>query len=65
MDQTISPNTSPTTSQPPTYGPNTDPTPYIAGAYVFGLFLILGFAGFILIERRHLRGLMAALKKSS
>lgn len=55
----------PTTTQPPTYGPNTDPTPYIAGAYGLGLVLILGFAALILAERRHLRGLMDALKKSS
>jgi heme exporter protein CcmD len=54
-----------TTMPPQTYGAGTDPTPYIAGAYGIGAALIVGFAIWIVIERRHLRRLMEALKKST
>lgn len=60
MDETSSPSSPP----PASYGANSDPTPYIAAAYGLGLALILGFATLILVERRYLRGLMVALKKS-
>lgn len=52
------------TSQATTYGAGTDPAPYIIGAYAVGFVFILGFAILIMIERRHLRMLMSALKKS-
>lgn len=58
-------NNTNSSSTPPTYGAGTDPFPYIVGAYGVGTFLILGFALLILLERRHLRMLMSALKKSS
>jgi hypothetical protein len=48
----------------PQYGAGTDPSPYIIGAYALGLLFILGFAILVMLERRHLRMLMSALKKS-
>ena len=54
----------PSTTPAPSYGAGTDPTPYIAGAYGVGVLLIIGFAVLIMVERRHLRMLMNALKKN-
>ena len=46
-----------------TYGLGLDPTPYISLAFGLGAAGLLGFAGWIAHERRHLRRLMVALRQ--
>ena len=41
----------------------TDPTPYIAAAYVLGAALLLGFYAWTIVERRKLRALLAAVRR--
>jgi len=44
------------------YGPGTDPTPYIAGAYALGALVVVGFFLWVIIERKSLRRSLAILK---
>ena len=44
-------------------GAGTDPVPFILAAYVLGSALILGYAGWVLAQRRRLKLLLVAVKK--
>jgi hypothetical protein len=39
-----------------------DPAPFINGAYGIAAFLLLGFAGWLVVDRKRLRVLARALK---
>lgn len=43
----------------------TDPTPYIAAAYLIGAALLLGYYAWTVVERRKLRRLLAAVHRKS
>lgn len=47
------------------FGTGLDPSPFVAGAYALGAVLILGYAFWVLLERRRLHLLLAAVRQSS
>lgn len=44
-------------------GAGMDPVPFILAAYALGGALILGYAGWVLVQRKRLRSLLVAVKK--
>ncbi len=44
------------------YGPGTDPTPFLAAAFVLGAISIFGFSIWIIVGRQNLRNMLAAIK---
>lgn len=46
------------------FGTGMDPIPYIFAAYALGSALILGYAFWVLLQRRRLKLLLVAVKKS-
>lgn len=47
----------------PLAGASTDPTPYIAAAYLLGAVGMVGFAGWLVAERQRLRRLLVAVQQ--
>jgi hypothetical protein len=45
------------------FGAGMDPIPFIFAAYALGSALILGYAGWVLLQRRRLKLLLVAVKK--
>jgi hypothetical protein len=45
------------------YGEPTDPTPYIAGAYIIGFFLIFGYSLWLTVESKKISRYLEVIKK--
>jgi heme exporter protein CcmD len=49
---------------PVSYGPGTDPAPFIAAAYGIGTVVLVGIVVWLIIERKRLRAHLAAVNVS-